>query len=281
GISRGFRLFFQDIDTAETNVGDYETDTRGAGIFFGLPIGETRRIRLGGDLERTEIGVDADSAQVAQDFVAENGPENDVLKATLAWSQDTLNRAIFPTRGTIHRLSGEIAVPPSDLEYYKINYLTARYMPTSRQTALRARGEVGFGDGYGDTLELPFYENFFAGGATSVRGFASRTLGPRDTAPPFDPIGGDKRLLGNLEWFFPVPGQSRNQGMRMSLFLDTGWVWGPDEKVDLSELRYSTGLAFNWLSPVGPLAIIIAVPLNDEPVDDTETVQFTLGTPLR
>ncbi len=99
---------------------------------------------------------------------------------------------------------------------------------------------------------------------------------------PFDPIGGSKRVLTNLEYIFPLPGGGeQNRSMRLSLFLDGGQVYGPNEDVDLGELRYSTGLAFNWFSPVGPLAISVASPLNDEPDDETESVQFTLGVPFR
>lgn len=280
GISRGLRLFFSDIDTTETSVAPYEVDTRGIGLFFGLPISETRRVRLGLDFDRTEIGLTSTPSQVAIDFIAENGETNDVLKGTLGWSQDSLDSAFFPTRGGLQSITGEIAIPGSDLEYYKLSYLGQRYWRTTARTSFRVKAELGQGDGYGDTTQLPFYENFFAGGATSVRGYEARTLGPRDTLTG-DAIGGDRRVLGNLEWFFPVPGQSQNKAMRMSLFVDGGWVWGPGQHVDLAELRYSTGLAFNWLSPVGPLAISIAAPLNDKEGDETETVQFTLGAQLR
>jgi outer membrane protein insertion porin family len=281
GVSRGFRLFFQDINTESTNVGQYQTDTAGGGMFFGLPISESRRIRLGFDLEQTNLTVNEDSSQVSQDFVAQNGDSNTVLKLTLGWSQDTTNAAFFPTKGAIQTVTGEITTPGSDLQYYKLSWLGARYWPTTRNTAIRLKGELGVGGGYSDTDELPFYENFYAGGPTSVRGYAPRSLGPKDTAPPNDPIGGDKRLIGNSEWFFPVPGQSQNKSMRMSFFVDTGWVWGPGQSVDLSELRYSTGLAFNWLSPVGPLIIVLAKALNAQPGDQTETIQFTLGAALR
>ena len=281
GISRGYRFFYQDINTESTNVGQYQTDTAGGGMFFGLPISENTRIRLGFDLERTNIKTNEDSSQVSKDFVAQYGNENTVLKLNLGWSQDTTNAAFFPTKGGIQTVTGEVATPGSNLQYYKLSWLGARYWPTSRNTAIRLKGQVGVGGGYSDTAELPFYENFYAGGPTSVRGYAPRSLGPKDTAPPNDPIGGDKRLIGNTEWFFPVPGQREKKAMRMSLFVDTGWVWGSGQNVDLSELRYSSGLAFNWLSPVGPLVIVLAKALNAQAGDDTETVQFTLGAALR
>ncbi|MFQ6021164.1 MAG: outer membrane protein assembly factor BamA [Acidiferrobacterales bacterium] len=285
GISRGFRGFYSDFDAAEQDLAAYDTETVGGGIFFGLPLSEARTLNLGFDLQNTEIGVDADSAQVAQDFVAANGEENAVLLTTVGWSQNSLDRRIFPSRGATQRISAELAVPGSELEYYKLTYSASRYWPVSRRTSFRIKGELGLGDGYGDTEDLPFYENFFAGGTRSVRGYESRSLGPRDTRPPFDPIGGSRRVLGNLEYIFPLPGaQPGNRSMRLSVFVDAGQVYGPGpgpgEDIDLGELRYSMGLAFNWFSPVGPLAISIASPLNDEPQDETETLQFTLGVPF-
>jgi len=81
---------------------------------------------------------------------------------------------------------------------------------------------------------------------------------------------------------FPFPGQSReNKSMRLSLFSDAGMVYGHGERVDMGQLRYSVGLAFNWYSPVGPLSFSYAIPMNDKPGDKTESFQFTLGVPLR
>ena len=81
---------------------------------------------------------------------------------------------------------------------------------------------------------------------------------------------------------FPLPGSSRdNKSMRLSLFADGGMVYGSNEQLDLGQLRYSSGLAFNWYSPVGPLSFSYAIPLNDKPGDRTESFQFTLGVPLR
>ncbi|HYA36655.1 MAG TPA: BamA/TamA family outer membrane protein, partial [Candidatus Methylomirabilis sp.] len=139
-----------------------------------------------------------------------------------------------------------------------------------------------YGDGYGGSTTLPFYKNFFAGGSSTVRGYKSNSLGPRDTLPPNDPIGGNRRVLGNMELLFPLPGSSSdNKSMRLSVFTDAGMVYGPGEPVDLGQLRYSVGLAFNWYSPVGPLSFSYAVPFHNKPGDETEAFQFTLGVPLR
>jgi outer membrane protein insertion porin family len=101
--------------------------------------------------------------------------------------------------------------------------------------------------------------------------------------PPNDPIGGNRRVLVNMELLFPLPGSSLdNKSMRLSVFADGGMVYGPGvQPADQNQLRYSSGLAFNWYSPVGPLSFSYAIPLNDKPGDHAESFQFTLGVPLR
>jgi outer membrane protein insertion porin family len=282
GLIRGFNIFSSTIDAALADTAAYSADSKGVGVFFGIPLSEDNKIDIGADVEKIDLTVNSASAQVAQDFVAVNGPSNTVLKTTLGWSRDTLDSLLLPSSGSVQRLTTEIAVPGSDIEYYKLTYLAGRYWPLGPTFTFKMKGELGYGSGYGDQDTLPFYKNFYAGGSGTVRGFSSRSLGPRDTLPPNDPIGGNRRVLVNAELLFPLPGSTAdNKSMRISLFADGGMVYGPGEKVDLGQLRYSTGIAFNWFSPVGPLSFSYAIPLNDAPGDRKETFQFTLGVPLR
>jgi outer membrane protein insertion porin family len=293
GVSRGFSLFSNSVDTSRLDISAYNTKTVGAGVFWGIPLTEYNRLNIGLDYESIGIETRDTSTQAAKDFVAAEGSPVRSVRLTLGWSSDSLDSLIFPTRGTLQRISGEASVPGSDIEYYKLNYLIGRYWPFSEATSFRARAELGYGDSYGDTQSLPFFKNFYAGGSTTVRGYRSSTLGPKDVSITRDvngnitssvelPIGGNRRVLGNLEFFFPVPGMARdNKSMRMSVFVDTGQVYGTGQPLDLGELRYSAGLAFNWFSPVGPLAFSYAKPLNDKPGDRLEGLQFTLGVPFR
>ncbi len=282
GISRGFNIYSSTVDATAANIASYTADTRGAGMFFGIPLSEDNSINLGGDVENVVLHTNTSSAQVAQDFVARYGDTNTNLKATLGWSHDTLDSLLLPTSGSVQNVSAEISVPGSDIEYYKLTYLAGHYWPLSERYTFKAKAELGYGSGYGSTGALPFYKNFFAGGSSTVRGYSSRSLGPRDSLPPNDPIGGNRRVLGNMELLFPLPGSSRdNKSMRLSLFVDGVMVYGPGQKVDLGQLRYSSGLAFNWYSPVGPLSFSYAIPLNKKTGDRTEAFQFTLGVPLR
>jgi len=116
-------------------------------------------------------------------FLDING--NDFLNytATTSWSQSTLNRGRMATRGAAQNVALEVSVPVSDLEFYKLTYNGEVYfpMPVLKTWTLRFKTELGYGGGYGDTDELPFFENFFGGGFGSVRGYQSNTLGPRST----------------------------------------------------------------------------------------------------
>jgi outer membrane protein insertion porin family len=282
GVSRGFNFYSSTVDAAEADTAAYTVDSKGLGIFYGIPLSEDNKIDVGVDVERIDLKTNSTSAQVAQDFVAINGPSNTVLKTTLGWSYDTLDSLLVPTSGSIQRLTAEITLPGSEVEYYKLTYTAGRYWPLSESLTFKAKAELGYGDGFGNDDSLPFYKNFFAGGSSTVRGYRSRSLGPRDILPPNDPIGGNRRVLANMELLFPLPGATvENKTMRLSLFTDAGTVYGPGEKLDLGQLRYSAGLAFNWYSPIGPLAVSYAVPINKKAEDRTETVQFTLGVPLR
>ncbi len=281
GVSRGFTLFSSEVDTSELNAAAYNTKTVGAGVFWGIPLSEYHRLSVGLDYESIGIETRDSSPQVAKDFVATEGSPVKAAKVTLGWASDSLDSALFPTRGTLQRVSGEAALPGSDVEYYRLNYTLGRYWPLTEKTSFKARTDLGYSDGYGDTATVPFFKNFYAGGSSTVRGFRSNSLGPRDPATN-DPIGGNRRVLLNMEYLFPLPGAAReDKSMRLSVFVDGGMVYGPGQKLDLGELRYSAGLAFNWFSAVGPLSFSYAVPLNEQPGDRTESFQFTLGVPFR
>ncbi len=279
GISRGFNVFDSSFNAAAAFTAAYNESTVGAGVFYGIPIGVNRQINVGLAAERVHLTTNSSSAYVAQQFVARHGSTNDILKATLGWSRNTLNNAIFPTSGTYQQATAEIGLPGGSLEYYRLSYLASVFFPFGRQYSLKLSTQWSYGHGYGSTHNLPFFKNFYAGGANSVRGYQNESLGPRDILPPYDPIGGDKRVLGSAEFFFPVPGTSRNnRSMRLSAFFDAGQVYGPGQPVAFTKIRTSVGIAFDWFSPIAPLSISIARPLNPGPESQTRAVQFTLGT---
>ena len=234
-----------------------------------------------GGYENIDIDSNAFTPAEVTSFVAKNGDSFDIFRLSGGWSSDSRNKAIFPDRGGFRELSGELSLPGSDAEYYKVSYRQLRYFPVRPYWTFLLDGTIGYGDGYADTDELPFFENYFAGGNNSVRGFKTNTLGPQ-ILDPFgdeDPFGGDTLLVGKAELFFPIPFLSeQSKSFRMSTFFDAGNVFGPDENVDIGDLRYSVGISAVWMSPFGALTISFAQPFNDDPDDETEVFQFNVGS---
>lgn len=276
GVSRGFSLFFRETDAAEANLTEYNTDTYGGRVNFGIPLSEYATLRVSSGYKNTRL-TSLRAGSVADEFVQTYGREVDTIDFTAAWSYDTRNRVIFPDRGGVQRLSFEVTVPGLDLEYYKLSYRQQRYWPLTKKLTLSMRGEASVGDGYGDTGDLPFFENFYAGGPRSVRGYEENTLGPIDSATN-NPKGGDLEITGNMELIFPVPIEKAPNSVRLSAFIDAGNVFAAGEDFELGKLRFSTGLAAIWLSPIGALSFSLAHPFNDQPEDETQVFQFSLGS---
>jgi outer membrane protein insertion porin family len=248
---------------------------------YNVPLSEFDAFGFGVGAEQTEIGTGSFTPVEILDFIDDNGDNYNIFKLNLSLARDTRNRAIFPDRGGLRRLSGELAVPVGDLQFYKLNFTEQHYFPFSDTVSLLLSGTLGYGDGYGDTNDLPFFENYFAGGFRTLRGFRDNTLGPRaSTSFSRRPrsFGGNRMILGRTELFFPVPfldQQSKN--FRMSVFGDVGNVFGSGEPLKVGELRYSTGVAAVWISPFGAISVAIAQPFNDGPDDQVQRFQFSLG----
>lgn len=291
GVSLGYDLYRRDVDTSSLNsVSEYSTSTLGAGLRLGLPLTELDTLQLGAALERYKLSLTSSSPQQFRDFAIAfggnaGGVSTDSLRLDLGWARDSRDSLLYPTKGSLHRVYGETGTPVGDLEYYKLSYQYQRWWPLGSDWSLMLNGEIGWGSGYGGK-PMPFFRHYFAGGISSVRGFDSGTLGPKSldrTGRPFS-VGGTKRLVGNAELFFPMPGAGKDKSLRLSVFIDAGSVWGPGDYLgryntpSLSELRYASGVAITWYSPLGPIKLSFAKPLKSEPEDRKQSFQFQLGS---
>jgi outer membrane protein insertion porin family len=274
GVSRGFDMFDRRVNASLLGLGFYTTNTIGGGLRFGIPLTDKDNLGLGLGAENTKIGIDQTSPQRYQDFVNIFGNNNNSFPATVGWSRDQRDSIILPTRGSVIRASFETGLPGGTLQYYKLTEQVQWYYPLSRTFTLMLNGEIGIGDGLSGK-PLPFYKNYYAGGVSSVRGYDSYSLGPRDSTGAI--LGGTKRLVGNAEVLFPMPGTGLDRSMRLAAFVDAGQVFGDDQKMELSELRYSTGLAFSWNSPMGPIRLSYGRAINAKPDDRQQHLQFTMG----
>jgi outer membrane protein insertion porin family len=278
GVSRGFDLYKRKIDAKDANISDYTADRFGGNVHFGIPLTEYDTINVGIGGERIEIKTGSNPSNVVEDFLDEEGSKYTVIPVTFGYAHDTRNRAVFPDQGGLTRVSGEVDIPGGDLTYYKATLRQEWYQALSERFTLHLTGEAGYGDGLGGTKGLPFFEYFYAGGIRSVRGFRDNTLGPRDDQD--DPTGGNFRAYGSVELLMPMPFVKDSKSVRLSTFVDAGNVWITDDQVKTSDegpVRYSAGVATSWYSPLGPISVSFAWPLNKQSGDDTQVFQFTLG----
>ncbi len=276
GVSRGFFATYRETDASEANLARYTTDEAVLGATYGIPLSEYARIRAGFDVGRTTLNATESSSTEVLDFIAASGDEYDTIGLNMRWSYDTRNRAIFADKGLTHSVSLEVSVPDSDLEYYKIGYYHQRFVPLFKSWTLSMKGDIGYGDGYGNSNELPFFKNYFAGGTRSVRGYEDNSLGPRDSQN--NAIGGSMKVAGSLELLFPTPfTKQESKSVQLSAFADGGNVYEGYEDFSADDLRYSVGVAATWLSPLGPLKFSLAYPINDQDEDDTQVFQFSFG----
>lgn len=277
GISQGFNAYYRETDADEANIARYTLDAFGGDITFGLPISEENRVDLGLGYEHTQVDLPSDNEITRYtDFIEREGDNFDTVTLNLGWSSDNRDSAILPTSGVSQSVSAEVAIPGPSLQFYKLRYKANAYRPISDSLTFAIRGEFGYGDAYGDTEEFPFFENFYAGGIRSVRGFQANTLGVKEAD---EPLGGNFLVTGGAEIIFPVPFMEKSlKSFRLSAFTDFGNVYDVDQDFDAGLLRYSAGLSAIWISPFGAMTFSIAAPLKKEDGDETEAFQFSLGS---
>lgn len=275
GISRGFNAFYRTTDSAEESVASYLADRWGLGVSYGIPLTEYDRIGFNLGFQNLDIRETTSSPEEISQFLQDNGYEYDLFLLNTTFTHDTRDRTVFARAGNLQRFNLEATIPGSDLDYFKMSYRNQWIKPFAETSAFSLRGDLSYGEGYSETSDLPFFEKYYAGGINSVRGYDTNSLGPRTSTD--DPFGGNFRVLGSAEYFFRAPFAKENPSVRMGLFLDGGYVFADTDDFDEKNLRTSAGLSFEWLSPVGPLTFSFAKTLNDEPDDDLQKFQFSIG----
>lgn len=276
GASAGFDIYKRNIDPTSLSIAKYKTSSTGAGVRYGLPIGEDDMLNFGLSYDRTTVETYSDSPQRYIDFVNTFGSRTSTLLGTVGWANDQRDSFIYPTKGSYKRATGELSLPGGTLRFYRLTYQYQRFFPLSRDYTLMLNGEAGYANGYSNK-PLPFFKNYYAGGIGSVRGFDTSTLGPRDAVSD-EALGGNRRLIGSAEFLFPFPGSGLDRSLRLAWFVDAGQVWGKEQQIRVGDLRYSTGFALSWASPIGPMRFSLGQPLKRESGDRLQRFQFQLGT---
>jgi outer membrane protein insertion porin family len=271
GVSRGFDIYRRVTDASNLSVGPYKTDSAGGGIKFGYPISEQSSVDFGANIESVDLEIFSNSPLSYINFVRDFGTRYGYLSGTAGVTRDTRDSLITTTAGSLMRGSFEIA--GGDLQYFRVAYQHHWYYPASRTFTLHLGGEVGYAGGYGGD-PLPFFKNYFAGGPGTVRGYRPFSLGPLDELG--NATGGNRKLVGTAEFLFPMPGAEQDRSLRLAAFLDGGQIYA--DKIELGEVRFASGIALFWSSPMGPLRLSWAHALNAQDGDRKQQLQFTFGT---
>ena len=315
GVSRTVSATWRRISQFTRSSSDFETETGTLALDYGWPISEFQSVRMGLAAQRSDLFTDpTSSAAEALDWVQNNGntyteiqtvgvppialtyygTKFDTFEYSVGWSFDSRNRAIFADRGGRHRVSASYTLPGSDIEFYSLNYDYLQFLPLGKWFTFMLNTEVGYAQALGDTTSMPPYRRFFAGGPETVRGYRESRMGPKDSFG--NPYGGNIKFTNQLELLLPMPAKWRNSA-RFSLFVDAGNVFSDDDvqfvgidgitpvsyEFAFDKLRYSTGVAVQWMAPLGVFRFSYAVPLNEfkgegaEYPDETEGFQFSIG----
>ncbi|SRR5579883_373462 len=287
GISRTYDFSISRVDPRGAGVNNgYTMDQYKAGVFYGIPVGQesnvVNRIQVGAGVQDTLINLIADdmSNQVNQ-YVTDHGTHFEELDMRVGYSRDSRNKAIFPTRGGLQTLFFDAFAPLSSnsISYYQANYHGKWYNPLSDQFIIVSRADLGYGNALHGAHDYPFFNNYYAGGIDSVRGYEGYSLGPRDSNDKS--FGGNMLADGSLGLIFP---NYISENLRTTVFLDAGNVFSSLNNKDFGgqstnsgPLRYSTGIDASILTPLGIIELSLAQPIDRRPHDERETFQFALG----
>ena len=284
GISREWGASYQVRDNRESDIAVSDTKEISLVNTFGIPVSENDTFYIGGRVQKLNLDLLSDQEGVPRasrelrEFVDREGDDFLDFSINGRLDYDTRNRALFPSEGS--RITGGFnwTIPGSDLQYYKLDYVHKFYraLDDNEDFVLATNGHISYADSYGSTSEVPYYSRFYAGGTRTVRGYQNNSLGPRDSRD--DPIGGNFRLVGNFNLYFPTDFLYDRKSLRMGLFTDIGNVFEEYDDFEIDEMRGSYGLQVQWLTAIGGVSFNFASHYNDESDDDTESFQFDLGT---
>ena len=311
GMSLSLNAGYVEQSRLTASYSQFTTATYSTGFSLGYPLSEAQGVNFGLSYSHADLATVFSSSTQLRDWVRNNGDDYfrrvgrdpilgtilDTVELNAGWGYDSRNRSLFPTKGGSHRLSMSVTPPLTNVSYATANFKSQQFfrvpLPLIDKMPFMLSTDIGYGTALGDTTGVPPNRHIFIGGSDSVRGFKDGTLGPRDSLG--NPFGGDAGFSTQLEAIIPLTGKFATSA-RVSLFVDAGQSYylgdtqfrnrrgdRTDYKFDLGEVRVSTGVAVQWLSPMGLFRFSWAKPLRyqgetrREFGDDLEAFQFSVG----
>ena len=271
--SLGYGAYSKQVNSQFIDLASYTLDEIGVNTSYGIPISEYGKFFNGFEISSSDLKCGLIySVYESQQCGSSVGIVDYLYKSSI--SENSLNDSNFPSDGRQNNLSIQLTLPFSDHKYIKFDGSHASYYPLSNSLVAKVSSRVGFIDSYNDS-QIPFYKKYFGGGSASIRGFDFNSLGPK--YPNGDVKGGEVSLLASGAIFSPLPLKDSNN-MRIGAFVDMGSITESISDFDLNDIRASSGIAFSWITPIGPIGVNLSKPIIKKTGDSIETFSFTLGS---
>ncbi|CRK85797.1 Outer membrane protein assembly factor BamA [Candidatus Providencia siddallii] len=322
GISVNNRFYYNNFNAKNADLSSFNNKIYGFENFFIFPFNEYNYFRIGPSYVKNNLSNMRPQASMWHYFnsmgiyptINENGRNKELFKANeitlnVGWIFNSLDQNFFPTSGKKTNISCKVTTPGSDNKYYKIWFNLSKYYPLNNDKTwiFLFRGQTGYGTGF-NNKQMPFFENFYAGGSNTIRGFRLNNIGPKaiylkrnSTTGKIEPesnnqsndaIGGNAIYTMTFELITPTPfiDEKNLNSIRTSIFIDAGTVWdtnwyniNSDWRKEIinnntsKSIHASIGVALQWISPIGPLIFSYAQPIKNTGHNNAEQFQFNIG----
>ncbi|MFC3323262.1 outer membrane protein assembly factor BamA [Mesorhizobium cantuariense] len=291
-IAAGFDIFKQ---TREYD--NYNSDTTGATVRFGLPITNSITTQLAYNIsqEKYELEDDCVTGGVydpakcdVSTAILDGIDQSPWIKSSVSLGlvYNTIDDMKNPHEGIYANTTVEVAGLGGDAKFVKVTGRGSIYQTLSEQYDLVGLLSAGAGhvEGYGGDGDLRVFDHFQSTDRM-IRGFAYGGIGPVDSDGAGDHLGGTTYFNASAEAQFPLPVVPESFGLRGAVFADAATLYGSKVKasdVDQSstgmKLRASVGVGLMWASPFGPIRIDYAIPVKKEASDDVQEFNFGIST---
>ncbi len=291
-ITAGLSVFLNRITyLSYGNTVGYGQQNQGISVTTGLAIGRFSRLFTSYSYQIIDIyDVDQETLDSLQRASLSSGSTLPILDPTYigddgrrresgispSFVRNTVDNPYQPRSGSRHTASVQLTGGPfqGTVNYVRPTLESILYVPVRRRMALGVRGQIGLIQPFGDTSEIPYYQRYFLGGETQIRGYNVRSVAPYDAATSTS-VGGDKFVLLNAEYYFDVFGP-----LRLLLFFDAGQAYAPGQNFYWRTMSTSTGVEARFTMPVlnVPFRLIYAWNPNRDFYQPATAFKFAVGT---
>ena len=248
---------------------DFDKKSTGLEVSFGKALSEYWGASISYNYEKATI---ENITETASNKIKEQEGTKTTSSISLSLARDSRDNYLDPSHGSRNAVYLTFAGLGGTNKFFKALFDSGWYFPLFDTTTIHLRGRAGYATGlFGE--KLPLYERYYVGGIYTVRGLGYGEAGPRDENTN-EPIGGEKQLVLNAEYIFPLVPEYKLKGV---VFFDAGRAYATGEKFG-SDLRYTTGAGLRWISPMGPIRIEGGYNLDKRPGESASKVEFTFGT---